>query len=195
MGDVQVTNRNKFPLKGRFGGKDYLFPPGESVAIPEKAAEHIFALTEERENKTGALNRLGLLSKPGATLETAYKALDRVTLREGHTVFESPEPMPPPSEEEEEEDEEEEEEEEAEPEEESEPEVKLPPPVVDELKTYLAETADLEENQIGDSPGAPRTPGGESEAEAPASVADALDMDTVAREVLERRRKRAAHGG
>lgn len=148
MPDIQVTNRNDFPLTGRFAGKDYKFPPGEPVEVPEKAATHIFALGEE--NKTGALNRLGLLyparpDRPGRSLEEAFKVLDKVTFAQGRIVFDEPESLPPP-----------------------------------------------EEKPIGDSPGAPRNPGGESGAEtsSPVSAADAL-----AREVLARRKRHGAPSG
>lgn len=145
MPDIQVTNHNSFPLQGRFAGIDYTFPPGEAVTVPEKAAEHIFALGEEKEQKTGALNRLRLL-KPGDTLEEAYKALDNISFAEGRTVFEESEPLPPPT-------------------------------------------------GIGDTPGAPRNPGGESAAETSSSVSVAAALaretpDEIAREVMAARRKR-----
>lgn len=95
MPDVQVCNRNSFPLAGRYDGQAYTVPARGSLSMPEEAANHIFGLTAE--NKTGALNRLGLL-KPGGTLQEALKALDKVTFVQGHTVFESPEPLPPPTE-------------------------------------------------------------------------------------------------
>lgn len=122
MPEVQVINNNKVPLIGRFGGKDYEFPPGEPVSIPEKAAEHIFGLAET--NKTGALNRLGLLM-PGGSLKEALKALGMVRFSQGRTVFDDAESLPP-------------------------------------------------SNSIGENPDAPRTPGGESEAEAPASATETL---------------------
>lgn len=143
MPEVQVTNGNKFTLKGRFAGQDYIFEPNRPVSIPEKAAFHIFALGLEPKEKTGALNRLGLL-KPDGTLEEAIAALNKVTFVAGHVVFGESQSLPPPKEE--------------------------PQP-------------------IGDSPGAPRSPGGESAADAelpsPVSAADAL-----AREILHRRQKK-----
>lgn len=148
MPDVKVINHNSFPLKGRFASQDYFFPAGGSATVPEKAAEHIFALNEEREKKTGALNRLGLLcGRPGDTLEKAYEALDNMEFHMGQTVFETPEPMPPP-----------------------------------------------QEQPIGDNPGAPRSPGGESEPEAGSSPL-ASGPDALAREVLARRAKRGAPSG
>lgn len=95
MPDIQVTNHNHFPLPGRFNGKDYVFPPGVPVSVPEKAAEHIFALG--RDDKTGALNRMGLL-KPGGTLQEALKAYNSVSFAQGRLVFDEPEPLPPPDE-------------------------------------------------------------------------------------------------
>lgn len=145
MPDIQVINHNSFPLQGRFAGIDYHFPPGEPVTIPEKAAEHIFALNEEKEQKTGALNRLRLL-KPGDSLEEAYKALDKITFAEGRVVFEESEPLPPP-------------------------------------------------DRIGDTPGAPRNPGGEPEPATSSPVAGSGTLapetpEEIAREVLSLRRKR-----
>lgn len=139
--DVQVTNGNDFTLKGRYAGQDYIFPPHESVSIPEKAAEHIFALGFEAKERTGALNRLGLLmpNDPDRTLEKANAAIDNMSFVTGRMVFGESEPLPPPS-------------------------------------------------GIGDSPGAPRSPGGESVAgtSSPVSAADAL-----AQEVLSARKRKA----
>lgn len=92
MPDIQVINNNKQFLIGRFAGKDYEFPPGEPVSIPEKAAEHIFGLADT--NKTGALNRLGLL-KPGGSLKEALQALDRISFSQGRVVFDDAESLPP----------------------------------------------------------------------------------------------------
>lgn len=92
MPETQVTNRNTVTLVGRFAGKNYEFPPGEPVSIPEKAAEHIFGLAET--NKTGALNRLGLLM-PGGSLKEALKALDNVRFSQGRMVFDDAESLPP----------------------------------------------------------------------------------------------------
>lgn len=86
MNDVQVVNGNPFPLKGRFAAKDYDFLPGEPTAIPLAAAEHIFGWNDK--DKTGALNRLGLLIPGnGSTFESAMKALRNVRYDEGRVVF------------------------------------------------------------------------------------------------------------
>jgi hypothetical protein len=138
MSDVQVINRNTFPLKGRFAAIDYVFPPNEPVEIPERAAAHIFGWDEDDRSpqKAGALNRLGLL-KQGDKLEDALAVLGRCEFHTGRTVFERP-------------------------------------------------------TEIGDTPGAPRNPGGESGLKA--DVAPAESPDDLAREVLARRAKRPSGG-
>lgn len=155
MPDVQVTNRNPFPLSGMFDNRGYVFPPNQPTSVPEPAARHIFALGQE--NKTGALNRLGLL-KPGDTLEKANEALSNVQFVMGYTAFESPEPPMP-----------------------------QPQPEPDQ------EQEEADDDEIGGSPGAQRSPGGETEAGAdePVSAAGAL-----ARAVMrERRAKKLPLGG
>jgi len=40
---VKVTNRNNlWKVVDKFGGNTYTFPPGETVTVPQEAAEHIF---------------------------------------------------------------------------------------------------------------------------------------------------------
>lgn len=86
MNDVQVVNKNDFPLKGRFAAQDYVFLPGEPTAIPLAAAEHIFGMNDK--DKTGALNRLQLLLPGnGSTYESAMAALRRVSFRTGRVMF------------------------------------------------------------------------------------------------------------
>jgi hypothetical protein len=53
-----VTNHNEKVHVDRYDGVDYVFPPGEAVAIPEGAAVLFFG--HGQENKTEALQRVGL---------------------------------------------------------------------------------------------------------------------------------------
>ena len=97
MDEVRVVNRNKFPLRGRFAGQDYVFEPGKGTHLSMEAVRHIFAFGSE--NKAGALNKLGLLF-PGGTLEKAMEAYNKITFYEGRMVFQqetpkSPQPQPP----------------------------------------------------------------------------------------------------
>lgn len=54
---LTVKNGNKFDFSGRFNGRDYRFPKGKTVAIPEDAARHIFGVGEQ--DKTDVLVRHG----------------------------------------------------------------------------------------------------------------------------------------
>jgi hypothetical protein len=90
---MQVLNRNDFALKGRFDGRDYTFPPGRALEIPEEAVRHIFGFGQD--NRTGAYNRLGIL-KPGRTLAEAQEVIDRMQFTAGRMVFEQPDPVPQP---------------------------------------------------------------------------------------------------
>jgi hypothetical protein len=89
MEAVQVINGNDFAVTGRYGGKDYLFAPGEPVEVDLEAVKHMFAWSQPPHLKAGALNRLGLLH-PGGTMKTALEALDRFQFLQGRTVFEEP---------------------------------------------------------------------------------------------------------
>lgn len=86
MSDVQVTNRNPFPLPGRYDGQDYLFPPNKPTAIPRDAATHIFGLGQS--DKTRALAQLGLW-KAGVSFKDALAMLDKVSFSEGRMVYEA----------------------------------------------------------------------------------------------------------
>jgi hypothetical protein len=86
MNDVQVTNGNKFPLRGRFAAQDYNFLPGKPLEISRDAANHIFGLGQP--DKTRALNCLGIL-KAGTTYKEALEVLANISFEEGHMVFEA----------------------------------------------------------------------------------------------------------
>jgi hypothetical protein len=89
---VKVVNRNKFALTGRFAGRNYVFEPNKGTELPMEACTHIFAFGSEQ--KTGALNRLGLLL-PGGTLDKAMEAYNKIQFFEGRMVF-AEEPRPDP---------------------------------------------------------------------------------------------------
>lgn len=57
MDQVFVTNKNAFLHADRYNGQDYVFPPGEKVAIPLDVAEFFFGFN--RVDKTEALVRQG----------------------------------------------------------------------------------------------------------------------------------------
>lgn len=85
MIEVKVINNLTKTLKGRYDGKDYVFAPNKPVTLSLEAAQHIFGLGDE--DKSGALNKLGLLIPGRDTLEEALAALDKITFLEGRTVF------------------------------------------------------------------------------------------------------------
>lgn len=85
--EIKVINNNAgLTLRGRYDGKDYVFAPGKAVNLDIEAAKHIFGLGED--DKSGALNKLGLLIPGRDTLEDAVAKLDKVSFLEGRTVFE-----------------------------------------------------------------------------------------------------------
>jgi hypothetical protein len=87
--ELKVINNNPFPLRGRFDGEDYLFPPKKPVCISLDAAKHIFGLGDE--DKAPALNKLGLLIPGKDTVEQALAKLDNISFIEGRTVFDDEE--------------------------------------------------------------------------------------------------------
>lgn len=85
--EIKVINNNAgLTLRGRYDGKDYVFAPGKAVNLDIEAAKHIFGLGDD--DKSGALNKLGLLIPGRDTLEDAIAKLDKVSFLEGRTVFE-----------------------------------------------------------------------------------------------------------
>lgn len=85
---LKVVNHNKgLVLRGRYDGQDYVFPPEEPVTLPFDAAAHIFDIGKE--DKSQALNMLGLLIPGQHTLADALKKLDQVSFHEGRMVFDN----------------------------------------------------------------------------------------------------------
>jgi hypothetical protein len=83
---LKVVNHNKgLTLRGRYDGEDYVFPPDESVTLPFDAAAHIFGIGNE--DKSQALNMLGLLIPGRDTMEDALAKLDQVSFHEGRMTF------------------------------------------------------------------------------------------------------------
>ena len=58
---IQVTNRSKDPVEGRYGGDDYRFEPGKSVVVSEGVVEHLFGYWIE--NKADAFRRIGWVTQ------------------------------------------------------------------------------------------------------------------------------------
>lgn len=54
---VYVKNGNDFTHEDRYDGEDFVFPPGEKVAIPTEAAQHFFGYGLK--DKSQILTRLG----------------------------------------------------------------------------------------------------------------------------------------
>jgi hypothetical protein len=92
MDMIRVVNNNEATLRGRYDGKDYVFPKGKPTDIPLAACEHIFGFGKD--DKSQAFNQLGWLVPGRDTIEDAYKKFDRITFLEGRTVYEEPEPEP-----------------------------------------------------------------------------------------------------
>ena len=56
---IVVTNKGDTPHKGRFDGKDYAFPVGVPVSIPDSAAAHIFAFGKSDADRARVLVKNG----------------------------------------------------------------------------------------------------------------------------------------
>jgi len=83
---IRVINHNKRLFKGRYDAVDYVFRTDVPVDLPLEAAVHIFGLGNE--DKTQALNMLGVLVPGRDTVEDALKWLDNFSFQQGKTVFE-----------------------------------------------------------------------------------------------------------
>ena len=75
MDTVVVTNETDKVIKGRYAGKDYVFPVGQAITLPINAAQHIFGF--KLADKTGALTRLGWMVN-SEQIETAMEKLGLV---------------------------------------------------------------------------------------------------------------------
>ncbi len=63
--NVKVTNRNNvWKVRDRFGGIEYVFPPGETVTIPAEAAEHIFGYGLDERERFKKFMRMGIANMP-----------------------------------------------------------------------------------------------------------------------------------
>jgi hypothetical protein len=87
METIRVTSHLDETLKGRFDGKDYIFVPGKATLMSLDAATHIFALGEE--DKSGALNKLGLLTPGRNSYQEALEKLDSITFDQGRVTFDA----------------------------------------------------------------------------------------------------------
>jgi hypothetical protein len=57
MNEIFVTNKNDFPHEDAYDGEQFVFLPGEKVALPMAAATHMFGFNMV--DKTETLVRLG----------------------------------------------------------------------------------------------------------------------------------------
>ena len=61
---VKVTNRNNlWRVVDKFGGIEYKFPPGETVTIPQEAAEHIFGYGLDEKTRFKKMMRMGIANR------------------------------------------------------------------------------------------------------------------------------------
>jgi hypothetical protein len=62
---VRVTNRNNvWKVKDRYGGQEYVFPPGESVLVAAEVAEHIFGYGLDEKGREQKFRRIGIANLP-----------------------------------------------------------------------------------------------------------------------------------
>jgi len=90
--DIKVISHLPEALYGRFDGVDYAFLPEKATVLSLAAATHIFDLGEE--DKSRALNRLGLLIPGRSTYQEALDKLDQISFMKGKTVFDDDDDTP-----------------------------------------------------------------------------------------------------
>lgn len=62
---VQVTNRNNaWTVRDRFGGVEYVFPPGQPVKVAAEVAEHIFGFGLDDKGRWQKFLRMGIANHP-----------------------------------------------------------------------------------------------------------------------------------
>ena len=58
---VRVTNRNNlWKIVDRYGGTEYVFPPGETVLVAAEVAEHIFGYGLDEKERWKKFLRMGI---------------------------------------------------------------------------------------------------------------------------------------
>lgn len=58
---VRVINRNNvWKIVDRYGGQEYVFPPGESVLVAAEVAEHIFGYGLDERGREQKFRRMGI---------------------------------------------------------------------------------------------------------------------------------------
>lgn len=58
---VRVTNRNNaWKIVDRYGGVEYVFPPGETVLVAAEVAEHIFGYGLDEKARRQKFLRMGI---------------------------------------------------------------------------------------------------------------------------------------
>lgn len=94
---VRVTNkdeasveRGKKLIRGRFNGKDYVFPYGKPVDVPIVAAMHIFGFGMD--DKSQALARLGW-ARTSDEVENAMARMKEITFADLPAMMEVPRDM------------------------------------------------------------------------------------------------------
>jgi hypothetical protein len=85
MSNIKVINHLPTKLEGRYDGEDFTFLPEVPTILSLEAATFIFQLGEE--DKTRALNGLGLLIPGKHTYEEAVAKLDSISFIEGQFRF------------------------------------------------------------------------------------------------------------
>ncbi len=77
MALVRVLNKNNtVKFKDKYGGIEYVFPPGEPTLIPAEAAEHIWGWGLDEKGRFKKMMRMGL-----ANAKDGKKIWDNVVLK------------------------------------------------------------------------------------------------------------------
>ena len=95
---VFVQNRNDFTHVDRYNGVDYVFEPGEKLAIPAEAAAHMFGLGKM--DKSDNLIRLGWANRPndeGVKWLSKFVFFDAKLVESSESIDERPVDMVLPS--------------------------------------------------------------------------------------------------
>ena len=74
---VRVTNRNNvWKVVDRFGGNEYVFPPGETVLVAAEVAEHIFGYGLPEKERFKKFLRMGI-----ANMKDGKAMWDRIVIK------------------------------------------------------------------------------------------------------------------
>lgn len=79
-----IRNKNSFEHRDRFNGQEYVFPTGETVQVPEDAANHFFGYGDG--NKIPYMTRAGWMRHSG-DFDRAKQILNNFVFQQSETII------------------------------------------------------------------------------------------------------------